>query len=148
MNRKPSAFLFAVLAISAGACGDSTAPNPTIEPMITAGGAHTCSLSKSGTVSCWGNNDFGQLGDGSTTGSASPVLVASGTTFKSVSAGPSYTCALDLAGAAYCWGANYNGSLGNGTTANSAIPVQVSGNYVFASLTTGYAHVCGLNSAG
>src|SRR6267142_5601857 len=82
MSRKPSAFLFAVLAISAGACGDSTAPNQMIEPMITAGGAHTCSLSKSGTVSCWGNNDFGQLGNGSTTGSASPVLVASGTKFK------------------------------------------------------------------
>jgi len=62
---------------------------------LSAGSSHTCAVLASGGVQCWGENDFGQLGDGTTTSSSStPVPVAGITTAQSVSAGSSHSCAL------------------------------------------------------
>src|SRR5258705_840319 len=148
MPRRSYTVSLVLLAAAVTACGEATSPVPAIQPTITAGTAHTCMLSSTGTVSCWGGNFAGQLGNGSTTGSVSPVIVAASFEFTTISARASYTCGLDRAGAAFCWGNNGFGMLGNGTTAKSTVPGPVSGGLHFSSLTTGSYHACGVTSNG
>jgi hypothetical protein len=95
---------------------------------ISAGFQHTCALLNTGAVKCWGHNSDGQLGDGTTFNSSSPVAVsglASGV--LSVTAGRYHNCAVLTSGAVKCWGRNSNGQLGDRTTVNRSSPVAVSG---------------------
>ena len=86
---------------------------------VSAGYRHTCAI-ESGVVYCWGNNQSGQLGDGSTTASDSPRKVLSGDGFTNtavtqVVAGDHFTCAIE-GGVVYCWGDQQLGRLGNFTS--------------------------------
>src|SRR5439155_1223437 len=80
-----------------------------------------------GAAYCWGDNGFGQLGDGTTTSQSSPVLVQApaGVSFAAVTGGVAHTCGVTAAGIAYCWGRNLEGQLGDGTTTNRLTPVRV-----------------------
>lgn len=98
---------------------------------IAAGGQHSCALSTTLQVFCWGSNLRGQLGDGSAQNSATPVRVSGGLRFRSLTAGWSHTCAISLDGNAYCWGANGGGELGNGTLSPASTPKIVSGGLTF-----------------
>ena len=96
---------------------------------ITAGIAHTCAITPEGGVQCWGNNDYGQLGDGTNKGSNVPVNVLGIGGGKTITAGGNHTCVL--AGSdVWCWGENSQGQLGDGTTTNRNIPVMVLSNVV------------------
>lgn len=89
---------------------------------------HSCAVTSSGRLKCWGSNDFGQLGDGTTHASPVPVDVRSPSHgVRAVAVGRNHTCALLETGAVACWGYNYDGQLGNGTTDNSLAPVDVIG---------------------
>jgi alpha-tubulin suppressor-like RCC1 family protein len=92
---------------------------------------HSCGVTTAGAAYCWGHNQSGELGNGLTTDSSTPVPVAGGLTFASVSAAArgrlsgGYSCGLTSTHAAYCWGGNALGQLGNGTTTESTVPTRV-----------------------
>jgi hypothetical protein len=109
---------------------------------ISAGGGHSCALLANRTVNCWGENEFGQLGNGTTTNASTPVAVRGLTTAVAISAGGAHSCALLANGTVKCWGGNYFGELGNGTTTNASTPVVVSGLTTAVAITAGLYHSC------
>src|SRR6267378_2332999 len=145
MRDSAPAILLVLLAAATG-CSESTGPTKAIQPTITAGASHSCLLSRTGAASCWGDNAWGELGNGSKTSSTRPVPVSGGIEFTTITAGESYTCGLDRTGAAYCWG--YYVELGNGSTTSSSVPTPVSGGLRFTQLVAGFSHACALTSSG
>ncbi len=121
---------------------------------VSAGAAHTCALDADDTVWCWGDNSFGQVGDGTTFDSALPVRVCAPASILStegaagsppcspltgvaaIDAGSNHTCAAMEDGAALCWGNNASGQLGNGTFDDSSLPVPVCQNPAILSAST------------
>jgi alpha-tubulin suppressor-like RCC1 family protein len=79
------------------------------------------------TIYAWGINNSGQLGNGTTTASATPLAVSGIATPIAIAAGHDHAVALNSDGAVYAWGNNANGQLGNGTTTNSAVAAPVEG---------------------
>jgi len=124
----------------------------------SAGWAHTCAVLADGSTSCWGGNQFGQLGNGGaalvscvqgySVCSNGPVAVSGTTQWTSVAGGYLYTCAIDNAGAAHCWGAGRLGQLGNGLQTGSTVPTNVSGGLVFSQLSAakGGDLACGISA--
>lgn len=95
---------------------------------ITAGGYHACAVTSGRGLKCWGLNASGQLGDGTTTDSRTPVdVIGMENSMAGVNAGFIHTCAWTVEGQASCWGRNSEGQLGDGTTTSRTTPVSVLG---------------------
>ncbi len=160
---------------SSGQLGDGTIPNspPYGKPTpvdvigltsgviaIAAGGSHTCALTIGGGVKCWGDNQYGQLGDGTISssppyGKPTPVDVIGLTSgVIAIAAGGSHTCALTIGGGVKCWGRNSSGQLGDGTISNTApygkpMPVDVIGlTSGGTAVSAGWNYTCALTTGG
>ena len=121
--------------------------NITTATSVSAGhSSHSCATLADGTVQCWGRNDNGQLGDGTTTDRLTPVLVSNITTATSVSTGGGHACATLADGTVQCWGGNVNGQLGDGTTTNRLTPVLVSGITTATSVSAGGFFLTGFHT--
>jgi alpha-tubulin suppressor-like RCC1 family protein len=136
---------------------------------VSGGQEHACAVLAGGTVECWGDNQVGELGEGTDTGptqcgpypcSRVPVPVSGITNAIAVSAGEYHTCALLADGRVECWGENVFGQLGNGTStgpqncaetvtyACSTTPVVVSGITDAVALAAGRTGACALRRGG
>jgi alpha-tubulin suppressor-like RCC1 family protein len=117
------------VAAGGGRMGDQTA-------------AMACAIKRDRTLWCWGDNAYGQLGDGTTIDRPEPVEVIGVTDPVAVTIGRTHVCTLEAAGTARCWGGNDRGQLGDGTLTNSALPVAVSGLTDVVHLAAGGWHTC------
>jgi alpha-tubulin suppressor-like RCC1 family protein len=116
--------------------------------LVIAGDNHTCALTTTAQLYCWGDNGNGQLGDGTVVDRHAPVLAAAGASYMSVAAGALHTCALTGAGLAFCWGWGGQGQLGHGAFTSSPTPVAVSGGAIYNTLSSSENHTCGTTQAG
>lgn len=142
-----------LLGLVPGAATPSGAAVPTVPAgaeFLAAGVSHSCAVTSSGTVKCWGGNAFGSIGDGTTTDRLVPTAVGSISGIESVSGGWGHTCAVTGAGAVKCWGNNWAGQLGDGTSGGiSTTPLDVSGLGSGVSVVSaGVFHTCAVTDAG
>jgi alpha-tubulin suppressor-like RCC1 family protein len=120
-------------ALGNGSMTDSPVPTPVFDGLaftqLRAGGfiGHSCGLASGGAAFCWGENERGQVGDGSTVDRLTPSAVAGGLTFTSLDLGFRHTCGRASGGTVYCWGSGAAGQLGTNSTSQSAVPAKVLG---------------------
>jgi alpha-tubulin suppressor-like RCC1 family protein len=120
-----------------------------VTPWYASAGSHTVVLKPDGTVWAIGNNNYGQLGNGSTgRESNEPVQVVGLNNIVAVAAGGSYSVALQQNGTVWTWGYNGSGQLGTGTKTDSNTPVQVSGLRDVKEIAAGNSHVAVLKKDG
>ncbi|MFO8073989.1 MAG: hypothetical protein R6V85_19170 [Polyangia bacterium] len=132
-------------------------PGPAVEADLGSGAA--CALLESGSLMCWGDNHWGQLGDGTTEDREKPVPVVGldgvqivGFTMGSVG---SHACALADDGRVFCWGNNQRGQVGTGEISDELSawkvtePSEVVGlSEPIVSVSAGTAHTCAVGASG
>jgi large repetitive protein len=121
-----------------GQLGDGTTASASLPVRVTtrtglagvtalaAGAEHSLALAEDGTVWAWGNNDHGQLGNGTTIPSNLPAAVPALARVAAIAAGAEHSLALAEDGTVWAWGGNWAGQLGDGTDTDSRRPVRVS----------------------
>jgi len=155
--------------LSVAACYDAVIPNATAATQdedgagdfvsVAAGLEHTCAVHSGGDLSCWGSNEFQQLGIDATLGtcrrddrdvpcSKVPLATAPGLSFAKVVAGFEHTCGLTTAFEVYCWGDNLQGQVGVPEIRRTAAPVHVAPGTLFVDLAAGGRHTCALRGDG
>ncbi len=154
-NDAPALFRLGVTTVTWTATdhsGNSTRCAQTVKiiyaPPLAGGQAHSLAVNVDGTASAWGNNTYGQLGNGTTTSSTTAVPVSGLTGILAVTSGNLSSYAVTNSGTVYAWGDNTYGQLGNGTRTRSTSRVQVSGLSGVTQVAAGNAHVLALKSDG
>ncbi|GAB3773607.1 alpha-tubulin suppressor-like RCC1 family protein [Nocardioides ginsengisegetis] len=115
---------------------------------VSAGGQSSCETRSDGTVWCWGRNNFGQLGNGSTGYQTRPVQAGHDTDWAQVSTSGASTCAVKSDGTLWCWGLDNWGQLGIGRGKPQLAAVQVGTSTGWASVSTSWFHTCGTRTNG
>lgn len=117
---------------------------------VATGWEHSCAVHRSGKVSCWGDNNRGELGDGVVESVAlDPVGVIGIDDALDADAGNWHTCAVHRSGQVSCWGWNADGQLGNGASeVLSPTPVRVDGISDAVAVALGSEHSCALHATG
>ena len=140
----------------------SSVPTPSIQSSsateiranrtLSSGVGHLCAIGADGMLRCWGINQSGQLGDGSTSAKSTLTIIGAETDWLSVSAGDQFTCGIREVvggrGSLWCWGLNSFGQLGIGNTDSKYSPTQVGSSEDWVSISTGLDHTCGIKAAG
>lgn len=115
---------------------------------VTTGNNHSCGITTEGTAYCWGDNDYGQLGNGDAwTTEPSPVQVVGDHNWWILSAGGYHTCGITDEGKAYCWGEGWDGQLGTGVPyyeVPEMEPAPVAGDHHWSTISAGSRHTCGI----
>lgn len=136
--------------------GNTSSPHmlPTAVPgvndcmQIAGGDLHTCAIRNGGTVSCWGKNSYGQVGQTAGASVLAPVSVPGLAGIVQLGGGDGYTCALRDDKMVLCWGYNNSGQLGDGTMSAHAIPALVNGMNDVAEIAVGRTHACARQTSG
>lgn len=139
-------------------------PNGRTAAAVSAGQSHACAVLDNSQISCWGDNESGQLGNGSSadaiTSPTGLLALPSGRSAEGVSAGRDHTCALLDNGDVTCWGSDASGQLGNGSAGSRttppgriglpgpAIAVAAGGSHTCAVLQSGDLYCWGANGSG
>ncbi|RYZ08855.1 MAG: hypothetical protein EOO73_06040 [Myxococcales bacterium] len=137
-----------------GQLGNGTTGNPSSVPVTVSGLTNVaqvavgqdwaCARTYAGTVSCWGDNAFGQVGNGTTGGTRPSPVPATISNVISIAAGAYHACAITQGGTVSCWGNNTDGQVGIGTTsASQATPIATAPAVSAVSLEMGRAFSCG-----
>ncbi|HET9957275.1 MAG TPA: hypothetical protein VFQ61_22410 [Polyangiaceae bacterium] len=130
----------------------SLAPLPVVmlgdATQLALGSEHACALLQNGSVSCWGSNWRGQLGDSTSANTNTPIEVPSLSNVVSLAASSLQTCAVLTDGTARCWGDNERGQLGNGTSLSPGLPMPVVSLSRVRQIAVGSGHACALLSDG
>jgi alpha-tubulin suppressor-like RCC1 family protein len=141
-----------VMPASADAAGAAVPASlgPPPSGMVAGGGLHSLALSASGRIYAWGSNVYGQLGDGTTRSSTTPVETQSpaGEVFVEITGGYVHSLALTRGGDVYAWGLNSDGRLGNGGTTGSTVPVKVVDVANVTSIAAGTHHSLAVTDTG
>ena len=145
-----------------GQRGDGTGDNFKTTPVrigsetnwasVSAGGLYTVAIKTDGSLWAWGNNSYGQLGDGTSDNfKTTPVRIGSETNWATVSAGVAHTVAIKTDGSLWAWGNNYRGQLGDGTGGydqQKDTPVRIGSETNWASVSAGYEHTVAIKTDG
>ncbi len=118
-----------------------TTPASTGWSSVANGDRHTCAIRTGNLLYCWGNNSYGQLGQGNGTNSSTPIQVP-GTTWSALAAGQFHSCATKTDGSLWCWGQNTTGQVGNGTTTNATSPARVGTGTSWSRVAAARQHTC------
>lgn len=113
----------------------------------SAGLDHVIEL-KSGSLWSYGNNQYGQLGDGTNNNVSSAIQIGTASDWILIASGNYHNLAIKSNGTLWAWGRNTNGQLGNGTSTDSNVPVQVGTNANWISITAGATHSLGIQADG
>jgi serine/threonine protein kinase/alpha-tubulin suppressor-like RCC1 family protein len=131
---------------AAGAGIAGLAPSGVVQ--VTSGSVHSCALTRGGEAYCWGDNDRGQLGDGTNGARGNAVRAAPLWSFRLLRAGNGHTCGITRGGDLVCWGANESGQLGTGGVGAWAAPSLVPIGERVGAVALGAAHSCAITATG
>ena len=115
---------------------------------IAAGNSHRMAIDENGNLWTWGLNQYGQLGNNSTTNSLVPIQIMNGTKFKKIAAGDQHSLAIDESGNLWAWGWNSDGQLGNNSKTNSLVPIQIKYGTKFKEISAGERHNLAIDESG
>ncbi|HEU4349240.1 MAG TPA: hypothetical protein VFR35_15805 [Actinoplanes sp.] len=127
-----------------------SAPSSTGWAAVAAGPRTTCATRTDGTLHCWGNNTYGQIGQGNVVtprSSPLPVVTPAAAGWATVHPGDRHTCAVRTDRTLYCWGEGANGRLGQGNTTQSSTPLPVPGSSWWI-VAAGQSHTCAIKTNG
>jgi alpha-tubulin suppressor-like RCC1 family protein len=141
-----------------GQLGDGTKVD-SMSPVVVAGlsgpakslflgGVHSCAILESGKLACWGSNEGGVMGNGSSDETQAVLISGLSSSVVMGAAQGEQTCALLDTGAVQCWGSNSHGQLGDGTTISSSAPVTVKGLSNAKSISLGGGRACATLASG
>lgn len=139
-----------------GGGGNEYRPSPVLvdsgtsyASVSSSGNSHTCAITTTGVLKCWGLNSFGSAGDGTIASIASPKIIDSNTSYLQVSTGEgNSSCGITTDHKLKCWGSNGSYKLGDGTTTERRSPILIDEQTSYKYVSTGRDHTCAITMAG